>query len=178
MGTKPRIICGPATNQPTTALGRPFPPLFYRTDHFRCGIVRGRRQEHADARHSLALLRARCERPRRCRAAESGQQFPPSDGDCHTPLPCEGALKGTVSRHKRAVFTFEEGTLSSASRSEAVRLRMRPGGEGKISSADRSGRDAASGLSCPPVCTVSPQSKLTCLSFVIGSSARKRTRAH
>src|SRR5262249_10839430 len=23
------------------------------------------------------------------RAAECGQQFPPSDGDCHTPLPCE-----------------------------------------------------------------------------------------
>src|SRR5215472_768864 len=26
---------------------------------------------------------------RRRRAAECGQQFPPSDGDCHTPLPCE-----------------------------------------------------------------------------------------
>src|SRR5215467_12891816 len=24
-----------------------------------------------------------------CCAAECGQQFPPSDGDCHTPLPCE-----------------------------------------------------------------------------------------
>src|SRR5262249_59673378 len=23
------------------------------------------------------------------RAAKCGQQFPPSDGDCHTPLPCE-----------------------------------------------------------------------------------------
>src|SRR6516164_3195849 len=34
------------------------------------------------------LLRARRERPRR-RAAECGQQFPPSDGDCHTPLPRE-----------------------------------------------------------------------------------------
>src|SRR5215510_8332540 len=37
------------------------------------------------------LLRARRERPRRRRAAECGQQFPPSDGDCHAPLPCEGA---------------------------------------------------------------------------------------
>src|SRR5262249_54399190 len=35
------------------------------------------------------LLRARRERPRRRRAAECSQQFPPSDGDCHTPLPCE-----------------------------------------------------------------------------------------
>src|SRR5262249_47813595 len=35
------------------------------------------------------LLRARRERPRGRRAAECDQQFPPSDGDCHTPLPCE-----------------------------------------------------------------------------------------
>src|SRR5262249_3452289 len=35
-----------------------------------------------------ALMRARRERPRG-RAAERDQQFPPSDGDCHTPLPCE-----------------------------------------------------------------------------------------
>src|SRR5499427_7833515 len=36
----------------------------------------------------LSLLRARRERPRG-RAAERSQQFPPSEGDCHTPLPCE-----------------------------------------------------------------------------------------
>src|SRR5215472_16996833 len=37
-----------------------------------------------------ALLRARRERPGdRRRAAECGQQLPPSDGDCHAPLPCE-----------------------------------------------------------------------------------------
>src|SRR5262249_5477334 len=35
------------------------------------------------------LLRARRERPRGRRAAECGKQLPPSDGDCHTPLPCE-----------------------------------------------------------------------------------------
>ena len=29
------------------------------------------------------------DRPRDCRAAECDQQFPSSDGDCHTPLPCE-----------------------------------------------------------------------------------------
>src|SRR5215813_7339191 len=33
-------------------------------------------------------LRPRRERPRH-EAAERDQQFPPSDGDCHTPLPCE-----------------------------------------------------------------------------------------
>src|SRR5262249_17902636 len=37
----------------------------------------------------VSRLRARRERPRRRRAAECGQQFPPSDGDCHAPLPCE-----------------------------------------------------------------------------------------
>src|SRR5262249_4369275 len=35
------------------------------------------------------LLRVRRQGPRRPRAAESSQQSPPSDGDCHTPLPCE-----------------------------------------------------------------------------------------
>src|SRR5262249_56291147 len=35
------------------------------------------------------VLRACHQLPRRHRAAECGQQFPSSDGDCHTPLPCE-----------------------------------------------------------------------------------------
>src|SRR5215472_506374 len=52
------------------------------------GIVRGDIREHADAPRAFELLRPRRERPRRC-AAECGQQFPPSDGDYHTPLPCE-----------------------------------------------------------------------------------------
>ena len=49
-----------------------------------CACRAMRRVEEPDR-----LLRARRERPRRRRAAECGQQFPPSDGDCHTPLPCE-----------------------------------------------------------------------------------------
>src|SRR5262245_225511 len=60
-----------------------------------------------------ALLRARRERPSR-RAAECDQQFSPSDGDCHTPLPCE-VRKGTLPRQERAVFTFEEGRMLVAS---------------------------------------------------------------
>jgi hypothetical protein len=35
------------------------------------------------------LLRVRRERQRSRRAAKCGQQFPPSNGDCHTPLPRE-----------------------------------------------------------------------------------------
>jgi len=49
------------------------------------------------------LLRACCTRPGD-RIAECDQQFPPSDGDCHTPLPCE-VRKGRISRHECAVLT-------------------------------------------------------------------------
>jgi hypothetical protein len=45
--------------------------------------------DDADARNFPLLLRARREWPRGCRTAECSQQFPPSDGDCHTPLPRE-----------------------------------------------------------------------------------------
>src|SRR5262249_3419584 len=44
--------------------------------------------EKANNRHSRPR-RPRPKRPRRRRAAECSQQVPPSDGDCHTPLPCE-----------------------------------------------------------------------------------------
>ena len=40
-------------------------------------IVRGCGQEHADAPHALGLLRARGERPRDCRTAQSTEKFPP-----------------------------------------------------------------------------------------------------
>ena len=40
-------------------------------------IVRGRGQEHADAPHPLGLLRARCKRPRRRRAAEKRDELAP-----------------------------------------------------------------------------------------------------
>src|SRR5262249_39291970 len=50
--------------------------------------VRRRRVEKPDHRHRR-LLRPCRERPRHRCPAECGQQFPPSDGDCHTPLPCE-----------------------------------------------------------------------------------------
>src|SRR5262249_54228311 len=49
--------------------------------------ARSSAQESNHGHHRL--LRARRERPRRRRAAECSQQFPPSDGDCHTPLPRE-----------------------------------------------------------------------------------------
>src|SRR6516162_53335 len=75
--------------------------------HIKC-IAAGRRAVKEPDHWHRRLLRTRRERPRDRRAAECGQQFPPSDGDCHTPLPRE-VRKGTVSRHERRVFfTFKE----------------------------------------------------------------------
>src|SRR5262249_48037767 len=77
-------------------------------------IVRGRGVQHTDPPRRARLLRARRRRPR-SRAAECSQQLPPSDDDCHTPLPCE-VRKGTIPRHERAVFTFKEGRMHHSSR--------------------------------------------------------------
>src|SRR5262249_25891247 len=45
--------------------------------------------ERADDGVFPRSLRGCNRRPSGRRAAECGQQFPPSHGDCHTPLPCE-----------------------------------------------------------------------------------------
>jgi hypothetical protein len=42
------------------------------------------------------------ERLRGCRAAECGQQFPPSDGDCHTPLPPFTVLRTSAACSREA----------------------------------------------------------------------------
>jgi hypothetical protein len=50
-------------------------------------------QEHADAPHAVGPLRARRERPRRSRAAETSDEFAPSNAKSHLPLPSPiGAL--------------------------------------------------------------------------------------
>jgi hypothetical protein len=50
------------------------------TSDFARGIVFVELHEHADAPHAVALLRARCERPRR-RATESSDEFPSPDAE-------------------------------------------------------------------------------------------------
>src|SRR5262249_25733362 len=60
-------------------------------------------------RHPSRLLRARRERPRG-RAAECRQQFPPSDGDCHTPLPCE--VRKRERYHATSVLSLTARTRS------------------------------------------------------------------
>src|SRR6516165_12039596 len=52
-------------------------------------IALGKAHQHADPPHPVGLLRARREWPSQRRAAERYQQLPPSDGDCHAPLPRE-----------------------------------------------------------------------------------------
>src|SRR5262249_19061364 len=48
--------------------------------------------------------------------------IPPSDGDCHTPLPRE-VRKGTIPRHEGAVFTLKEGwTAALAAQPKDERL--------------------------------------------------------
>ena len=59
------------------------------------GIVFVVRHEHADAPHTVALLRVRRERPRR-RAAESGNEFAPSKANAHLPLLCREPYRGRI----------------------------------------------------------------------------------
>src|SRR5262249_10934359 len=75
------VICAPTIVDPHVAAVSPaqlLELLQKRTDpchSFR--IVRGQRGQHADAPHSLALLRPRRERPRRRRAAEQRDELAP-----------------------------------------------------------------------------------------------------
>src|SRR6516162_4012569 len=64
---------------------------------------RAARSEQSDGRH-LRLLRVRRERPRnRNRAAECSQQFPPSNGGCHTPLPREVRKRNDTTPQARSL---------------------------------------------------------------------------
>src|SRR5262245_35828924 len=66
--------------------------------------------QKAETVGAVSLLPPRRERPRGRSAAECSQQFPPSDGDCHTPLRAR-CVKETIPHHQRAVFTFKEGRM-------------------------------------------------------------------
>src|SRR5262249_13403885 len=58
------------------------------------------------ARPVVSLLRRSVQTKKQgSRAAECSQQFPPSDGACHTPLPCE------VREGNDTVFIFKEGRM-------------------------------------------------------------------
>src|SRR5262249_11226464 len=66
-----------------------------------------------DHRHRR-LLRTCREGPRRRSAAECGQQLPPSDDDCHTPLPCE-VRKGNDTTSRAYSLAVQGGRMLVAS---------------------------------------------------------------
>src|SRR5262245_50530380 len=76
-----RVESGPPRFDPNIASGDPArlrEPLQERPDPgLKFRIVRGCRQQHADAPHPLGLLRARCERPRGRRGAEKRDEIAP-----------------------------------------------------------------------------------------------------
>src|SRR5215472_1657967 len=86
-------------------------------------------------------LRARRERRRSRCAAERDHQLPPSDGDCHTPLPCEVRKRNdTTLRATPSVMTkFMPAFLLKCVRSQAnerltvgsVPSRVRPESAGE-----------------------------------------------
>jgi hypothetical protein len=96
-----------------------------------CAVSRGPARPAAPA--SPAAARS-LRRPSGDRTAKCGQQFPPSDGDCHTPLPRE-VRKTNDTTPSACSLHVQGGQNAGFSRPEAVRLKMRPAGEGKISSA-------------------------------------------
>jgi hypothetical protein len=75
-----------------------------RDDSLRRGIVFVAPHEHADAPHSVALLRARRERPSGDRAAERSDEFAPSKANPHLALLCEARARepdrGRIARQK------------------------------------------------------------------------------
>src|SRR5262249_26500963 len=78
--------------------------------------------DHVDMPVRKVALRMRpaChQQPSRRRTAKCGQQFPPSDDDCHTPLPSE-VRKGTIPRHEAAVFTLKEGCTGALLHSQKM----------------------------------------------------------
>src|SRR5215475_576327 len=58
-------------------------------------------------------------------AAECGQQFPPSDGDCHTPLPCE-VRKWNDSTPRACSLAVQGGRMLVASTSVVASTALLP----------------------------------------------------
>src|SRR5262249_20357688 len=78
--------------------------------------------EVADNWHR-ASLRACRERPRGRRTAERSQQFPPSDGDCHTPLPRE-VRRNNDTTPSPCSLHIKEGSMLVASPMTAASHRL------------------------------------------------------
>src|SRR5262249_7153973 len=117
LGVAPGIVDGEITTFDEACLGE---SLAEPVDHV-LGPRRRGVPEEPDHRHRR-LLRARRERP--CsRAAERDQQFPPSDGDCHTPLPRE-VRRGNDSTPLACSLHVQGGRMLVASTSLSRRLQL------------------------------------------------------
>jgi len=91
------------------------------------GLRQLRSVEITDHGH-CRLLRVRpCGR----RAAEYGQQFPPSDGDCHTPLPREVRKGKNTARSACSLHVREGGDAALLSASD-LNDRCGPGRAGRL----------------------------------------------
>jgi len=131
---------------------------------------------------SPPLTRRACprERPRR-RTAERGQQLPPSDGDCHMPLPCK--VRRGNDTTSRACSLYVQGgpdagcsPLSSASGFRSGKAQNEARGEKAKYHRPQVTPAAAGAL--PADCHAHERAQ-SCLNrthlpfFVIGSAARK-----
>ena len=81
-------------------------------------------------------------------AAECSQQFPPSDGECHTPLPRE-VREGTVPRGARAALVLPAcNTESMQLHSDEIATKIAPGAHA-ILLLDQAGWHGAKALKVP-----------------------------
>src|SRR5262245_53206881 len=80
--------------------------------------------EHADPPHPLRLLGTRRQRPRR-RAAKRDNELPPSDIDCHVPLPWGSGIDITPGR--AALRDFKPAYDCSGSIASHPDVRDAPG---------------------------------------------------
>jgi hypothetical protein len=78
-------------------------------------IVRGDIREHADASHTLSLLRPRRERPTRRRAADERDEFAPFHCPAPPVLPTERIAQPRWCRTSAALRDFESADVSSGS---------------------------------------------------------------
>jgi len=112
----PQVTCGQARIEPEHARFA----RRYHGQHLRV-TIRCPVDEKSDYRH-FRLLRAPRERPRGSHTAKCGQQFPPSDGDCHTPLPCE--VRGGKNTTSRACSLAVQGGQDAGYFDLSLRLKL------------------------------------------------------
>ena len=144
----------PAVVDPQIAVLGPAELLQAICERYQTGLsfraVCGHAHEHSDTPHSLALLRARCERPPHRRAAEQRDELAASDESCHL-IPPDGRL-GKDSTLVSPCPAHGRG----AGQSEGVRNNHRPPAAGVSTAARRVGATVALGPRSKQAAPASP----------------------